>query len=77
MPEVTTNTLDVPGVSLVYDVRAAEGGNGAPPLMLIGSPMDASGFDTLASRFPDRTVVTYDPRGNSRSRRLEWRSHDD
>ncbi|MBL7259634.1 alpha/beta hydrolase [Actinoplanes sp. LDG1-01] len=29
--------------------------------------MDASGFATLASHFPDRKVVTYDPRGITRS----------
>jgi pimeloyl-ACP methyl ester carboxylesterase len=71
MPEATTHTLDVPGVNLVYDVRAADGGNGGPPLMLIGSPMDASGFGTLAARFPDRTVVTYDPRGTARSEKTD------
>lgn len=31
--------------------------------------MDASGFGTLASYFTDRMVVTYDPRGVSRSER--------
>jgi hypothetical protein len=30
---------------------------------MIGQPMDASGFRTLASHFPDSTVITYDPRG--------------
>src|SRR3954471_13439786 len=67
MTEPKTQTLDVPGVVLRYDVREAERGNGAPVLMLIGSPMDASGFASLASHFPDRTVITYDPRGVSRS----------
>ena len=71
MPETTTDTLEVPGVNLVYDVRAADGGNGGPPLMLIGSPMDASGFVTLAARFPDRTVMTYDPRGTARSEKTD------
>ena len=33
-----------------------------PALLLIGSPMGAAGFVTLAGHFPDRTVVTYDPR---------------
>ena len=41
------------------------------PLLLIGQPMDASGFGTLASHFPDRTVVTYDPRGLGRSTRRD------
>jgi pimeloyl-ACP methyl ester carboxylesterase len=40
---------------------------------MIGQPMDASGFDTLASHFPDRTVVTYDPRGLGRSVRKDRR----
>ena len=62
-----TRTLNVPGATITYDVREAEDGTGAPPLMLIGSPMDASGFATLAAHFPDRTLVTYDPRGSARS----------
>jgi pimeloyl-ACP methyl ester carboxylesterase len=40
---------------------------------MIGQPMDASGFRTLASYFPDRTVVTYDPRGLGRSTRKDGR----
>ena len=40
---------------------------------MIGQPMDASGFATLASHFPDRTVVTYDPRGLGRSTRRDGR----
>jgi pimeloyl-ACP methyl ester carboxylesterase len=35
--------------------------------------MDASGFGALASHFPDRTVVTYDPRGLGRSVRKDGR----
>jgi pimeloyl-ACP methyl ester carboxylesterase len=38
---------------------------------MIGQPMDASGFRTLASYFPDRTVITYDPRGLGRSTRKD------
>jgi pimeloyl-ACP methyl ester carboxylesterase len=38
---------------------------------MIGQPMTASGFATLASYLPDRTVVTYDPRGLGRSRRRD------
>ena len=34
---------------------------------MIGHPMDARGFTTLAGHFRDRTVVTYDPRGTGRS----------
>ena len=44
-----------------------------PPLVMIGQPMDAGGFATLASHFPDRTVVTYDPRGLGRSTRKDGR----
>jgi pimeloyl-ACP methyl ester carboxylesterase len=40
---------------------------------MIGQPMDASGFRTLASHFPDRTVITYDPRGLGRSVRKDGR----
>jgi pimeloyl-ACP methyl ester carboxylesterase len=36
--------------------------------------MDASGFGTLAACFPDRTVITYDPRGLGRSTRHDGRS---
>jgi pimeloyl-ACP methyl ester carboxylesterase len=33
--------------------------------------MGSSGFTTLAGFFPDRTLVTYDPRGSERSRRTD------
>lgn len=66
----TTHTLEVPGAVLTYDVRRGSGG-GAPVLLLIGSPMAAAGFGTLAGYFPDRTVVTYDPRGVERSCRID------
>jgi pimeloyl-ACP methyl ester carboxylesterase len=64
--EPTTNTLDVPGATLTYDVRRNEQTT-EPALVLVGSPMGAAGFGTLASHFGDRTVVTYDPRGSERS----------
>ncbi len=63
--EPTTRTLAVPGATLAFDVRGA--GSAEPPLLLIGSPMGAAGFGTLAGHFADRTVVTYDPRGVERS----------
>lgn len=67
---IETRTLEAPGAVLHYDVRA--GGTGAePPLLLIGSPMGAPGFTTLAGHFTDRTVVTYDPRGAERSERTD------
>ena len=62
----TTRTLAAPGATLTYDVRPG-GQAGDVPLFLIGSPMAAAGFGTLASHFPDRTIVTYDPRGSERS----------
>lgn len=67
MPTATTRTLNVPGAILTYDVHQNDEAT-APVLLLIGSPMGASGFGTLAGHFPDRTVVTYDPRGVERSR---------
>lgn len=69
-----TFTLITPEVDLVYDVRGPlPPANGRPPLFLIGAPMDASGFATLASHFADRTVLTYDPRGLGRSTRKDGR----
>jgi pimeloyl-ACP methyl ester carboxylesterase len=66
-----THSLDVPGAVITYDVRQPAAPSGEPPLMLIGSPMDASGFGTLAGHFTDRTVITYDPRGTTRSTRTD------
>lgn len=66
MTEATTRTLEAPGATITYDVRPSGDGS-QPPLMLIGSPMGAAGFASLASHFPDRTIVTYDPRGAERS----------
>ncbi len=62
-----TRTLQAPGATLTFDVRDADSATKDPVLFLIGSPMGASGFGTLASHFPDRTIVTYDPRGVERS----------
>src|SRR5580693_10044364 len=70
MPDPKTYTLDVPGAVLTYDVRSNEDST-QPVLLIIGSPMGASGFVTLASHFTDRMVVTYDPRGADRSRRTD------
>jgi pimeloyl-ACP methyl ester carboxylesterase len=70
MTEPTTHKLDVPGCVLTYDVRRGDASD-APVLLLIGSPMGAAGFGTLAGHFTDRTVVTYDPRGVERSERTD------
>ena len=69
MTQPTTRTLDVPGATITYDVRETD--SPAPVLLLIGSPMGASGFGTLAGHFTDRTVVTYDPRGVERSTKAD------
>ena len=70
LTEEATHTLDVPGATLTYDVRPG-GSPDATPLFLIGSPMAAAGFGTLAGHFTDRTAVTYDPRGSERSQLTE------
>lgn len=66
LTEPMTRTLEVPGAVLTYDVRRNDEST-EPTLLLIGSPMGAAGFGTLAGHFADRTVVTYDPRGVERS----------
>jgi pimeloyl-ACP methyl ester carboxylesterase len=70
MADPKTHTLDVPGAVLTYDVRTSESST-EPVLLIVGSPMAASGFVTLAGHFGDRTVVTYDPRGSERSQRTD------
>ena len=70
MTEPKTHTLDVPGALLTYDVRTNDSTT-EPVLLMIGSPMGAGGFGTLAGHFSDRTVVTYDPRGVERSRKAD------
>jgi pimeloyl-ACP methyl ester carboxylesterase len=70
----TTHMLETAGADIAYDVRGPlPTADGRPPLFMIGQPMEASGFATLASHFPDRTVVTYDPRGLGRSTRSDGR----
>jgi clorobiocin/coumermycin A biosynthesis protein CloN7/CouN7 len=59
------HTLDVPGARLYYERQGA-----GPLLLMIGSPMDSTGFAGLARALAGRyTVVTYDPRGIGRSTR--------
>jgi pimeloyl-ACP methyl ester carboxylesterase len=70
----TTHMLNTAEADIAYDVDGAlPTPDGRPPLLMIGQPMTASGFGTLASHFPDRTVVTYDPRGLGRSTRSDGR----
>jgi pimeloyl-ACP methyl ester carboxylesterase len=74
----TTLTLETAEVDIAYDVRGPlPTADGRPPLFMIGQPMEASGFATLASHFPDRAVVTYDPRGLGRSTRTDGRVDSD
>jgi pimeloyl-ACP methyl ester carboxylesterase len=73
MTKPTTHTLDVPGAVLTFDVRPGDSST-EPVLLMIGSPMGAAGFGTLAGHFTDRTVVTYDPRGVERSKRTDGAS---
>ena len=59
----SAHVLDVPGARLYYERRGT-----GPLLLMIGSPMDSTGFAGLASALASEyTVVTYDPRciGNS------------
>jgi pimeloyl-ACP methyl ester carboxylesterase len=64
---MTTHVLQTEEAAITYDVH----GEGGRPLMMIGQPMDASGFTALVAQFPDRTVITYDPRGLGRSTRSD------
>jgi pimeloyl-ACP methyl ester carboxylesterase len=70
----TTHMLETDRATIAYDVHGPlPTADGRPPLFMIGQPMDASGFGALASHFPDRTVITYDPRGLGRSTRSDGR----
>jgi clorobiocin biosynthesis protein CloN7 len=63
--EPTTHILDVPGARLYYERRGS-----GPLLVMIGSPMDRTGFAGLASALADDyAIVTYDPRGIGNSTR--------
>jgi pimeloyl-ACP methyl ester carboxylesterase len=67
--------LETAEADIAYDVHGPlPTADGRPPLFMVGQPMEASGFGTLASHFPDRTVVTYDPRGLGRSTRKDGRT---
>jgi clorobiocin/coumermycin A biosynthesis protein CloN7/CouN7 len=65
--DLVTHTLDVPGARLYYERRGS-----GPLLLMIGSPMDSTGFASLASALAGTfTVVTYDPRGIGNSSRQD------
>ncbi|MEU9194782.1 alpha/beta fold hydrolase [Streptomyces hundungensis] len=64
MTEPTIGTLKVPGATLRYEVR----GTGPVLLLIPGGGGDAGIFEPVADALADCfTVVTYDPRGHSRS----------
>jgi pimeloyl-ACP methyl ester carboxylesterase len=70
----TTHVLETSDADITYDLHGPlPTADGRPPLFMVGQPMDARGFATLAGHFPDRTVVTYDPRGLGRSVRKDGR----
>lgn len=61
---VRTGHVDVEGDRIVFDVR----GQGAPIILLPGTPGDASAYGLVAEPLAaDHTVITYDPRGFGRS----------
>src|SRR3954466_5801889 len=80
---MTTQMLETAGAALAYELHRPlpaappagrrPGPGGPPPLFIIGQPMTASGFGALRAHFPDRTVITYDPRGLGRSTRDDGR----
>ena len=60
MPRASVN-----GTELYYEIR----GTGPPLLLLMGASGDGGHFDAIADRLSDEfTVLTYDRRGNGRSR---------
>ena len=70
----TTHTLTTADADIVYDVHGPlPTSDGRPILFMIGQPMTAGGFGALAAHLPERTVVTYDPRGLGRSSRRDGR----
>lgn len=72
---MTEHILETPDVDLAYDLLGPAPADSAHrPLLMIGQPMTAAGFAALASYFPDRTVITYDPRGLGRSIRKDGRT---
>jgi pimeloyl-ACP methyl ester carboxylesterase len=65
--DLVTHTFDVPGARLYYERRGT-----GPLLLVIGSPMDSTGFAGLADALAGQyTVVTYDPRGIGNSSRQD------
>src|SRR3954468_17078108 len=70
----TTHTLETAEADIAYDVDGPlPTADGRRPLLMIGQPMTAGGCAAPAPHWPDRTVVTYDPRGLGRSTRSDGR----
>ncbi|WP_354698499.1 alpha/beta hydrolase [Paraconexibacter sp. AEG42_29] len=70
-----SHTLTTPDAELAYDVWGPlPTADGRPPLVMVGHPMQASGFARQAELLEDRTVVSYDPRGIARSTRTDGRT---
>ena len=67
----TPGTVAVPGAVLSFDVIGdlTESTPDDPPLVLAGSPMDSTGFGSLAARLDGRVLVLTDPRNTGRSTR--------
>lgn len=64
MTTKTVNKLPVPGATLHYEVT----GSGPVLLLIPGGFTDGGIYDSIVGQLAaDYTVVTYDPRGNSRS----------
>jgi pimeloyl-ACP methyl ester carboxylesterase len=71
----TVHWLKTAEADIAYDVSGPlPSSDRRAPLFMVGQPLTASGFGALASHFPDRTIVTYDPRGLGRSSRRDGRS---
>lgn len=66
-PTTTTSTVGEGDALVTWDLH--DGPAGRTPLVLLGSPMDASGFTALVPLLDDRPVVTLDPRGAGRNPR--------
>lgn len=64
--------LSLPDADIVHHVRGPlPPTDGGPVLLMIGQPMTSEGFADLAGQLPERTVVTYDPRGLGESTRRD------
>lgn len=69
---VTTRTLALAEADIVHHVHGPlPPVDERPVLLMIGQPMTSEGFADLAAQLPERTVVTYDPRGLGDSTRRD------